>query len=339
MQDRAIQAGSGGEPIAQDQSERPLGRGDSAAMKLRFAADRRVLLWALLLFPAAAALPFAFPQGLACILPLSLYAGFCAGVLAHYHNHCPVFHGRRTNAVYAAWISIFYGYPVFAWIPTHNANHHKFVNGPGDVTITWRYTKRDTLPAALVYFFVSAYWQAGLIRAFIAQARARNPGLYRQILAQYVCVVSAHAGLIVLALHLRGWRGLVTYACGLGATSAMGLWAMMFINYIQHIHCDPSSRYDHSRNFVGPLANWLVFNSGYHTAHHETPGAHWSTLPEIHGAIAANIHPELNQRSILGYLLRTYVLGPFAPRFRPHQIGRPAHDASSGTDSLEVAAA
>lgn len=309
-------------------------------MKLRFAADVRTLLWALVLFPVAASLPFALPRHVAWALPVSLYAGFCAGVLAHYHNHCPVFRGRRANAVYSVWISVFYGYPIFAWIPTHNANHHKFVNGPGDATITWRYTKKDTLAAAVVYFFVSAYWQAGLIRAFIAQARASQRRLYRQIVTQYVCVIAVHAGLLALAIHLRGVRlGVLTYACGLGATAAMGLWGMMFINYIQHIHCDPSSRWDHSRNFVGPVANWLVFNSGYHTAHHEKPGTHWSALAELHATLAANIHPELNQPSIARYILRTYALGPFSARFRPQQIGRPAYEAPPHGGDLEIAPA
>jgi fatty acid desaturase len=295
-------------------------------MKLRFAADVRTLLWALALLPAAVMLPWFLAGHVVLALPLALYAGFSAGVLAHYHNHCPVFIGRRANAAYAVWLSIFYGYPIFAWIPTHNANHHKFVNGPGDMTITWRYTKRDTLRAAFSYFFVSAYWQAGSIRSFVAEARARNRKQYRQIVTQYVAVGCAHAAMLACAVGLRGVRlGLLTYACGLGACSAMGLWGMMFINYIQHVHCDPSSRYNHSRNFLNPVANWLVFNSGYHTAHHETAGAHWSTLPALHATIAENIHPELNQQSIAGYLLNAYVLGRFDPHRLPHQIGRPAY--------------
>jgi fatty acid desaturase len=295
-------------------------------VKLRYAADARVLVWACLLLPGAAALPFAFPAHASWFVPLSLYAGFSTGVLAHYHNHCPVFRDRRANAMYAVWLSIFYGYPVFAWIPTHNANHHKFVNGPGDATITWRYTRRDTLLAACVYFFTSAYWQSGLIKAFVARARASNRGLYRQIVLQYAAVAAGHASLLALAVRLRGPSGIVVYLCGLGATSAMGLWGMMFINYLQHVHCDPASRYDHSRNFLGPVANWLVFNSGYHTAHHEKAGAHWSTLPAIHASIAGNIDPELNQRSLLAYLLRAYALGRLDPRYLPRQVGRAAYD-------------
>jgi fatty acid desaturase len=309
-------------------------------MKLRYRADLRTLLWAFVLLPGAAALALALPHHPVWVLPLSLYAGFCSGVLSHYHNHCPVFESRRANALYAIWLSIFYGYPIFAWIPTHNMNHHKFVNGPGDATITWRYTKKDTLLAAIVYFFVSSYWQAGLIKAFIAQSRAHQPRQYRQILAQYACVAGVQLSMIALAVHLYGLRlGVLTYLCGFGAIAGMGLWGMMFINYIQHVHCDPSSRYDHSRNFVGPLANWFVFNSGYHAAHHEKAGAHWSTLPAIHATLAPHIDPELNQPSIAAYLFRTYVLGPVIPRYRPHQIGRPAYEAPARREGFEAAAA
>jgi fatty acid desaturase len=295
-------------------------------MKLRNTADRRTMLWAFVLFPSVALAVYLAPSRAPWLVPLSLYTGFCAGVLAHYHNHSPVFASRRANALYSIWISIFYGYPIFAWIPTHNANHHKYVNGPGDATITWRYTKKDTLFTAVTFFFVSSYWQAGLVRAFIRRARAHHPAQFREIVAQYVAVVTAHVSFFALAVHLHGWRaGAIVYACSFGATAGMGLWGMMFINYIQHVHCDPRSALNHSRNFVGGLANFLVFNSGYHTAHHQKAGAHWSTLPALHGQIASGIDPALNEPSIAWYLVKAYVLGPLFPGLRPRQVGEPAY--------------
>lgn len=297
-------------------------------MKLRYAADVRTLVWALFLFPGVVIAAYARPDHALAVLPFALYAGFCAGVFTHYHNHCPVFVGRKANALYACWLSFFYGYPAFAWIPTHNANHHKFVNAQGDATITWRYSRRDTLFTAVTFFFVSSYWQAGLIRDFIRKARRSNPRQYRQILLQYATVILGHVSMLALAIGLHGLRrGALVYGCSLGASAAMGLWGMMAINYIQHVHCDPSSEYDHSRNFVGGFANWLVFNSGYHTAHHERAGAHWSTLPALHATIASKIHPDLNQPSIVGYVVKSYLLGPILPSFRPRQVGRAAWDA------------
>jgi beta-carotene hydroxylase len=105
-------------------------------MRLRHRADRRTLLWAFGFFPAVMGCAYAHPHGLVWTLPFALYIGFCAGVFAHNHNHCPTFRSRTANAFFAAWVSVFYGYPIFAWIPTHNLNHHKYKNGPGDATIT-----------------------------------------------------------------------------------------------------------------------------------------------------------------------------------------------------------
>ena len=300
-------------------------------MKLRFVADRRTILWAFVLFPGVALAPYVAPRTAGWLIPLSLYAGFCAGVLSHNHNHCPTFKGRTMNGLYSAWLSVFYGYPTFAWIPTHNLNHHRFLNREGDATITWRYSRRNTWLVASTYFFVSAYWQNAVVDTFTQKARATRPGLYRQIVAQKVTVVLAHASLFALAVGRLGWRaGATAYACGFGASAAMGLWGMIFFNYIQHVHCDPWSAHNHSRNFVSPLANWLVFNSGLHTVHHEHPGAHWSELPALDARIANEIHPELRQPSVLRFCLRAYLLGAFSARFQTRQIGRAAYDTPAG---------
>jgi beta-carotene hydroxylase len=296
-------------------------------VKLRFASDRRTMLWAFVLFPAAVLLPMLRADLAGWVLPLSLYTGFCAGVFAHNHNHCPVFRGRAANTFYSAWISVFYGYPTFAWIPTHNRNHHTFMNRPGDATITWRYSKRNTWAVASTYFFVSAYWQRGLLSSFVRDAREHRPRQYRQMVTQALTVAGVHAAALGAALLMHGLgRGMLVYLCGFGASAASGLWGMIFINYIQHVHCDPWSAHDHSRNFIGRAGNWLVFNAGFHTAHHEQPGAHWTHLPALHAAMASQIHPELCQPSIVGFCLRSYLLGAFAPRYRTRQIGRAAYD-------------
>ena len=50
------------------------------------------------------------------LLPVSMYLAYCAGVIAHNHNHSPTFTRRRLNTVLSMWISLFYGHPVFVWI-------------------------------------------------------------------------------------------------------------------------------------------------------------------------------------------------------------------------------
>jgi beta-carotene hydroxylase len=300
-------------------------------MRLRYAADYRTLLWFAAMHVLALA-EYARPQLAPCLLPLGLYFGFCAGVFSHNHNHCPTFKSRRANAIYANWLSVFYGYPVFAWIPTHNLNHHKFVNKAGDATITWRHTNDNTWTVAWTYFFVSSYWQSAPIKQYIAKARRENASLFGRIVTQYAVVGTAHVTLLTLAILLHGVpRGLLVYLCAFGVPAFFALWSMMFINFIQHVHCDPWSPHNHSRNFVSLLGNYLVFNNGLHAAHHENPGAHWSKLPEHHAKIESAIAPELKQKSIWGFCFRSYLLGAMSDAFRPRQIGRAAFDALDGS--------
>src|ERR1700742_652087 len=170
---------------------------------LRHAADRRTALWAFVFFPIVGFAPYVEPRLIPWLLPVSLYFGFCAGVFSHNHNHCPMFKNRKWNAFYSAWLSVFYGFPTFAWIPTHNLNHHKFVNTEGDATITWRFTNSHNVLVAETYFFVSSYYQQFPTKAFIEKAKAKNRQLYRRIIGQYDFWAGSYACLLALALLLH----------------------------------------------------------------------------------------------------------------------------------------
>jgi fatty acid desaturase len=300
---------------------------------LRHREDWRTVVWAFVLFPAVGFAPYVEPRLIPWTLPLSLYLGFCAGVFSHNHNHSPTFKSRKMNAFFSAWLSVFYGFPTFAWIPTHNLNHHKYVNKAGDATITWRYSRRNTWLVASTYYFVSAYWQSSVIKEYIAKAKATNAGLYRQIITQYATLAGVQIGLLALAIALHHdvwWRGPVVWFFGFGVSAMFANWSMIFINYIQHVHTDPWSEHNHSRTFTGGFSNWLVFNNGFHTAHHESAGLHWSKLPEAHAKIAHLIDPSLKEPSIVGYCLRAYLLGALSERFRTKQVGRAPYDPPNG---------
>ena len=126
---------------------------------------------------------------------MSCYLALSAGVIAHNHNHSPTFRGRTLNAIFGNWLSIFYGYPTFAWVPTHNLNHHKFVNKAGDATITWRFTNKHN---ALVAVDLLLRLQLLPVRArsttTSARRRRRTPQLYRTIIGQYVFFVGDPPG-------------------------------------------------------------------------------------------------------------------------------------------------
>ena len=284
-------------------------------MQLRFIADRRALFWALFFFPALPVLSYLRPTLAPWLLPAALYLAYCSGVLAHNHNHTPVFRSKRLNSLYSAWLSFFYGCPLFVWVPTHNQNHHRYLDGPGDATRTIEHAPRDTWWGVLSYPTRSAIAQAPAIWAYARAARQRHPARFRQIVFETATVALGHAGALLLALFSYGAaRGMLLYACAFGIPAGFAAWSMMFTNYLQHVGCDPASPDNHSRNFVSRWLNWLVFDAGYHTVHHEHAGTHWSAYPALHAARASRIDPRLNQQTMFGYCLESYVLSKLRPR-------------------------
>lgn len=305
---------------------------------LRYHSDVRTLVWALL--PAfVMSFELVWPQTSPFLCVLGCYLALACGVIAHNHNHCATFRSRAANEAFGAWLSVFYGYPVFAWIPTHNQNHHHFNNRPGDETITWRSGNRHDLWRAATYFFVSSYHQAGRIRSYIQDARRYNRSLYRRIRLQYSVWIVAHAGLFVLASLLHDWRtGVSVWLFGLGLPSLFSLWTIMFISYEQHVHTDAWSEHGSSRNFTGKIINFLLFNNGYHTVHHEQPGLHWSRLPEAHAKIAASIPAALQEPNFVTYLLRQFVVAPWEPTRGTQQLGAPPWQPQAERPAPEVEA-
>ena len=299
---------------------------------LRHRADIKTLLW-IGIAAALVAVQYARPDLVVYLCWLSAYFALAIGTVAHNHNHSPTFKNKRANYAFANVISIFYGYPVFVWVPTHNLNHHKFVNRAGDATITWRITKKHNLWSAFSYFFLSAYYQSDPIKQYIAKAKTQNPTLYRRIVTQWVIFLGTYASMLTLGIALHGVKtGLYVWSLSMVMPAFFTVWTTIFFNYSQHVHTDPWSEHNHSRSFDGWLLNFLLFNNGYHAAHHEAAGLHWSKLPGLHATIAPEIHPDLIQRSFWWYCFRQFVLAPFVPSLGTKQIGRAPYDPPDGSE-------
>jgi beta-carotene hydroxylase len=304
-------------------------------MLLRHSADRRTLLWMLVFAPGLVLAQYLRPEWQSYLAPFSFYFSMSSAMIAHNHQHSPTFKHKALNRWFGSWVSIFYGYPAMpAWIPTHNLNHHKLVNKPGDASITWRLTNSHNAFVAATYFGVSAYYQADLIKGFVSRARARQPALFRQIVLQYVFVYGVHAAMLAVAVAAYGPSlGVSLWALCMGLPALFALWAIQLFSYETHVHTDPWSRWNHSRNFESKLLNYLVFNNGLHTAHHEQPGLNWSKLPELHASVRPHVDPRLNIPSVTWYWLKQYLLSPFWPRLGTAQIGRAPFDVPSTVDA------
>ena len=238
---------------------------------------------------------------------LYLFLSVAVTVIAHNHNHVPVWRGKNMNRFQDYWLTIFYGFPAFAWIPTHNMNHHALNNKEGDYTITYRWTEHNHLAMLLTYPTMSSYYQQKPIRDYIKKQWTVDRGYAIFCLSQYVIL----AVWIVAALILD-WKKALLYVV---VPQQVGLFSVLVFNYLQHVHADEESPINHSRNFIGFL-NTLLFNNGYHTVHHDRAGTHWSKLPELHERVAPTIDPALNQPSFWGFLFKAYILGMFSDKYK-----------------------
>ncbi len=245
------------------------------------------------------------PFLLACFMPMTVY------VMTHNHNHLPMWRSKVMNAFQDYWLTLFYGFPTFAWIPTHNENHHKFVNKAGDDTITYRISEKNNLFTLLSYPLVSSKHQMPAIFRFLKKTGRERP--LRCVF--YLSEIILLAAFVGTAFYWN-WKKALLYIV---IPHQIGLNAVLIINYIQHVHADELSEWNHSRNFVGDFANWFMMNNGYHTIHHEKPSIHWSTAKAEHDVIADKIDAELKV-PLSAYLFKNYILGFFAKRFRTESM-------------------
>jgi len=236
-----------------------------------------------------------------------LFLSIAVTVIAHNHNHVPVFKSNLLNTFTDYWLTVFYGFPAFAWIPTHNMNHHRLNNKEGDFTITYRITEQNTLLMLLFYPMMSSYYQQKPIRDYLGKLWRGNKQKWALAAGQYVFLFAW-----IIAFLILDWRKALLYVI---IPQQVGLFAVLVFNYVQHVHADEESEFNHSRNFTGWL-NLLLFNNGFHTVHHDRAGTHWSKAPELHKEVADKIDPALIERSFWWYILRNYFLGIFIKRFR-----------------------
>ena len=240
-----------------------------------------------------------------------LFMSVAVSVMTHNHNHLPMWQSKTLNTITDWWLTVFYGFPIFAWIPTHNKNHHRFNNREGDDSITYRVSERNNFLTLISYPTISGYYQQNAIFRYLKDLKANNKEKYWLCISQYVILFLWIAGAFLL-----DWQKALLFVI---IPQQVSLFSVLIFNYVQHVHANEESEWNHSRNFTGFL-NFMLFNNGYHTIHHHKAGLHWSKVPEAHAEIEHNINPILLERSFWWYIVRVYILSIFIPKFRTNSM-------------------
>jgi fatty acid desaturase len=252
------------------------------------------------------------------LLVLACLLSFLNAVVIHNHMHQGIFRSKALNHAWRRILSFGALYPASVNVPAHNLVHHHFDDdgqpdwaAPEHVDFKWNLLNLLHFPNV-----------AGP-NTFAGVQRWAAVGGREEFRRQYLYDNAFMFGLTGLLMVFDLWTTLFFIVI----PQLYGARCILRINIIQHDRCDTTTEWNHSRNFVGRLFNWIMCNNGYHTIHHNRAALHWSVLHTWHQReVVPRIDPSLDEKSMLLYLVRTYLLHPRRP---------PAVDASAAEKRAE----
>lgn len=268
-------------------------------MRLKRAADWRQLFIVAVYLALLASMYFVPQCRNVFFLIAACQFSFFVQTVTHNVLHSTLFESPAANRAFRFILSFCGLFPVSSVIPSHNMVHHHFDDdgqpdwaSPHHARFKWNLLNLLHFPN-----IIGPITFAGIQRWSQVKGRAdyRRQSMLESVFA---------FGLTGVLLVWDFWPALFFVV----VPQLWGARWFLRVNIIQHDGCDIASDYDHSRNFGGGLTNWFSVNAGYHTAHHNNPGLHWTELADNHAAkVAPHMKPELLQPSLVGYLAKTYL--------------------------------
>jgi len=108
---------------------------------------------------------------------------------------------------------------------------------------------------------------------------------HRRLLFRGLTSLFVSIAVIATLVYCRPVSGLLVFLLPSMISLLITAWA----THSHHSDLETDDPYAASRNIIDPIYNRLTGNLGYHTAHHERCGLHWSRLPELHDRIRDRI--------------------------------------------------
>ncbi len=173
------------------------------------------------------------------------------------------------NNAFGWFIGPFYGHVPETYPLGHQRIHHKYDNGPGDVTFTYDLDRSD--PAQWLKYLrrFSLYWTGFSIVGYFIQNKQWVPA------RRMATGMLVYYGLIAIITILNPWFGFMY----LILPHMSGIIYLAALNYIWHTFCDPADPDNPYINSVTILnGHYNVFNEDFHVTHHHHPQMHWTKM-------------------------------------------------------------
>ena len=248
----------------------------------RYKADRLPISLFLLYFALDVAVFFLVqnPLWVALWALSTLLPKACICAWNHHQQHCATFRKPLLNRLLEVVYGLQTGAIPFAWTLHHNMGHHmNYLDQKKDES-RWARKNGQVMGTHEYSFnvFITAYPR-------ILTVSKRFTKLRQQFLTW-----ATITGLLLLAGFIHNPINLTLLFL---IPMAVGLYVTAWHTYYHHAGLYTDDHDDASYNVIHRWYNRLTGNLGYHTAHHQRMGLHWSALPEYHAKIAHKIPAEL----------------------------------------------
>lgn len=202
------------------------------------------------------------------IVPLLI---LLATTIKHNHVHLPVFNSKSLNILIDQWLNLLTSSSTSSIRIIHVNNHHEHMDSDED----WISTKKiesGSILHLLFYIFSAPKVLIKEKQKWLASEDGKS-------IKGYLIFENL---VFFTFLLLAGYINLYATIISIIIPSLLGQWLLIGFNYLQHVNCNHNSEYGHSNNFTGAIFNFLTFNAGFHTVHHNFPELHWSLLQKKH---------------------------------------------------------
>ena len=230
---------------------------------------------------------YPFYHGVDGVLDLTIYVVLLLiwivdlNYLLHLHVHRSFTNSRVLNRIIDIALGTVTGMTSANWRIQHVFGHHRRQDENYTLrSLDWT-LERYSLRGALAYSFGNigvTYWRP-LEEAYRQGlgAGVKTPIDYRAAFFEQVLFMVFFGALLIFNPRLTLAFLLPWYVVIFAMTR--------YVDYLNHYGCTDEGM-NFANNCLSRSFNWRINNFGYHTAHHIEPGAHWTTLPQIHAKVA-----------------------------------------------------
>lgn len=188
------------------------------------------------------------------------------------HNvmHVSIFRFSAINILVNLLLSVCTAFPVSLIYYPHIANHHP--NACNEKDWSGYLIVENVVGLKRIFKYI--------VLANLMTAMRRPINIFQGLSVERKLSLTLESFLVVCIFIFELKFNALSFLLLYFLPSIIAMNTMVFMNFYLHDGCEYNSEKYNSKTFTGSIKNFLLFNNGYHQAHHLKPKMHWSKLPD-----------------------------------------------------------